>query len=254
MSGIYQIYNPITNKRYIGSSIDVSFRLKTHLSRLRNGSHCNRHLQNAWDKYKDFLIFEFLEECEPDECLTFEQYYLDYYKSYNREFGYNIDPEAKYAGKHLANETKNKIREKAIGRKRSIESIEKVRQFNLGSKKPKQSKKMKDRWDISKTYFGYNCLSEDRKKECANKIRNKTIERYKDFNNKKNNIFLKVLFDNGNILYFHSYHTASNFLLIDRNAIKYALNHNEGRLFKINATFVLISKDEYVNESVNRSK
>ena len=30
MSGVYQIYNPITNKRYIGSSIDVPFRLKTH--------------------------------------------------------------------------------------------------------------------------------------------------------------------------------------------------------------------------------
>ena len=37
MSGVYQIYNPITNKRYIGSSIDVSFRLKTHLSKLKNG-------------------------------------------------------------------------------------------------------------------------------------------------------------------------------------------------------------------------
>lgn len=30
MSGIYQIYNPINNKRYIGSSINVERRLKEH--------------------------------------------------------------------------------------------------------------------------------------------------------------------------------------------------------------------------------
>ena len=246
MSGVYQIYNPITNKRYIGSSIDVSFRLKTHLSKLKNGKHSNEYLQNAWNKYKNLLIFEFLESCEPDECLIFEQYYLDQYKSYNRKYGYNIDPEAKYAGKHLATETKEKIRKRAIGRKRSIESIEKTRLSNLGSKRPTQSKKMKDRWNISKTYFGYNCLSEDAKKDCINKIRNKMIERYKDFNNKKNNIFLKVLFDDKNVLYFHSYRTAANSLSIDKGTIKYALKHNEGRLFKINAVFIIISKDEYI--------
>ena len=247
MSGIYQIYNPITNKRYIGSSINVECRLKTHLRKLRNGNHSNQYLQNAWNKYKNLLIFEFLEECAPDECLLFEQYYLDYYKSYNREYGYNIDPEAKYAGKHLAEETKNKIREKALGRKRSVEAIEKVRQSNLGSKKPKQSEKMKARWHISKTYFGYNNLSEDRKKECISKIRNKTILRYKDFNNKQNNVFLKVLFDDNNVMYFHSYHTAAKSLSIDRGAIKYALNHNNGRIFKIKAVFSIISKTEYIN-------
>ena len=107
--------------------------------------------------------------------------------------------------------------------------------------------KMKDRWHISKTYFGYNNLSEDRKKECISKIRNKTIQRYKDFNNKQNNIFLKVLFDDGNVMYFHSYHTAAKTLLIDRGAIKYALNHNNGRIFKIKAVFTIISKEEYIN-------
>lgn len=97
MSGIYQIYNPINNKRYIGSSINVERRLKEHLRNLEKNRHCNDHLQSAYNKYKDVLQFQFLEECEPDECLIFEQYYLDYYKSYIREFGYNIDPEAKYA-------------------------------------------------------------------------------------------------------------------------------------------------------------
>lgn len=86
MSGIYQIYNPINNKRYIGSSINVERRLKEHLRNLEKNRHCNDHLQSAYNKYKDVLQFQFLEECEPDECLIFEQYYLDYYKSYIREF------------------------------------------------------------------------------------------------------------------------------------------------------------------------
>ena len=78
MSGIYQIYNPINNKRYIGSSINVERRLKEHLRNLEKNRHCNDHLQSAYNKYKDVLQFQFLEECEPDECLIFEQYYKEY--------------------------------------------------------------------------------------------------------------------------------------------------------------------------------
>lgn len=37
MSGIYQIYNPITNKRYIGSSIHIEQRFKEHIRNLKSG-------------------------------------------------------------------------------------------------------------------------------------------------------------------------------------------------------------------------
>lgn len=71
MSGIYQIYNPINNKRYIGSSINVERRLKEHLRNLEKNRHCNDHLQSAYNKYKDVLQFQFLEECEPIEQAIF---------------------------------------------------------------------------------------------------------------------------------------------------------------------------------------
>lgn len=64
MSGIYQIYNPINNKRYIGSSINVERRLKEHLRNLEKNRHCNDHLQSAYNKYKDVLQFQFLEEMD----------------------------------------------------------------------------------------------------------------------------------------------------------------------------------------------
>lgn len=46
MSGVYQIYNPINNKRYIGSSINVERRLKEHLRNLKKNTHCNIMLSN----------------------------------------------------------------------------------------------------------------------------------------------------------------------------------------------------------------
>ena len=64
MSGVYQIYNPINNKRYIGSSINVERRLKEHLRNLKKNTHCNIYLQSAYNKYKEVLQFQFLEEKE----------------------------------------------------------------------------------------------------------------------------------------------------------------------------------------------
>lgn len=55
MSGVYQIYNPITNKRYIGSSINVERRLKEHLRNLKRNNHHNMYLQAAYNKYEDAL-------------------------------------------------------------------------------------------------------------------------------------------------------------------------------------------------------
>lgn len=85
MSGVCQIYNTETNKRYIGSSIDVQRRLKEHLRNLKANRHCNQHLQNAWNRYREYLVFEPLEYCEPDQCLKLEQQYIDYYNSAERE-------------------------------------------------------------------------------------------------------------------------------------------------------------------------
>lgn len=56
MSGVYQIYNTETNKRYIGSSIDVQRRLKEHLRNLKANRHCNQHLQNAWNRYREYIV------------------------------------------------------------------------------------------------------------------------------------------------------------------------------------------------------
>ena len=46
-SGIYKIQNLVNNKIYIGSSINLKTRYRTHLRTLNENNHANRLLQKA---------------------------------------------------------------------------------------------------------------------------------------------------------------------------------------------------------------
>ena len=147
MSGVYQIYNTVNGKRYIGSSIHIEQRFKEHLRNLRSNKHVNAHLQSAWNKYGEHsFILEEIELCEPDQCLKVEQEYIDYYHAADRKFGYNIDPYADHAGNTLSEETRKKISEKAKGRKWSKERHENWSKIMTGRKKPKQAKTMAEKF------------------------------------------------------------------------------------------------------------
>lgn len=55
--GVYCIRNNVNDKRYIGSTIDISSggikaRLKSHIRQLKKGNHHNKDLQDDWYKYK----------------------------------------------------------------------------------------------------------------------------------------------------------------------------------------------------------
>jgi len=93
ISGIYAIINKTNNKRYIGSSKSVYYRWsQNHLVQLRHSIHFNRHLQSAWNKYGE-NNFEFIviEECNISLLLEKEGYWIEYYKSWEREHGYNLN-------------------------------------------------------------------------------------------------------------------------------------------------------------------
>ncbi len=83
--GIYKITNSINNKIYIGSS-SVSFRLRwnQHSHVLFGNSHCNFHLQNAFNKYQCTWTFEIIEIIENDkEIRTREAYWINIFKQNN---------------------------------------------------------------------------------------------------------------------------------------------------------------------------
>lgn len=144
-SGIYKIVNKVDGKYYVGSSKNIIKRWSTHTNKLIRGVHKNQKLQSAWNKHKessfDFLI---VEETIQSQLLTNEQKYLDIAKS-EQDKCYNLIFDS--TGGNLEPDSIEKIRQKAIGRKPSVETRDKMskkrhseenkkhlRDINLGEK------------------------------------------------------------------------------------------------------------------------
>lgn len=133
-SGIYMIKNIINNKIYIGQTINVNARLKSHRNKLKNNNHENQHLQNSWNKYRENNFkFEIIKMYNEDELNDREVYWINYYKSYDFKFGYNKT----FGGnsERPTEETKNKMSIAAKGRKLSIEIKRKLSQSLKGKNK-----------------------------------------------------------------------------------------------------------------------
>lgn len=95
-TGVYCWLNKVNGKRYVGSSaISLKGRKEGHLKLLRKKGHYNRHLQAAWNKYgEEQFDFDVLCYCEPEECVTQEQAWIDHYQAANDKYGYNLSPTA----------------------------------------------------------------------------------------------------------------------------------------------------------------
>lgn len=92
MIGIYRIQNKINGKVYIGQSININKRWKQHIYGLENNRHNNKHLLSSWNKYgKDNFIFEVICLCDVLELDQKEVYYIEKFKSYDYNFGYNLN-------------------------------------------------------------------------------------------------------------------------------------------------------------------
>lgn len=89
MAYIYRISNLVNAKSYIGVSIDYISRWKQHRRALKNNRHCNKKLQNAWNKYgEECFEFQVIEECPYYKCFDEEIKYIALFNSY--ENGYNL--------------------------------------------------------------------------------------------------------------------------------------------------------------------
>lgn len=89
-SGVYAIRNSRNGKIYIGSSINLANRIKSHVSRMRNGVSKNRHLQSDWDLHgPEAFSAEVLVYCLPEHCVSYEQQCFEALRP-----DYNISPNA----------------------------------------------------------------------------------------------------------------------------------------------------------------
>lgn len=80
----------INGKKYIGGSSDIHARKLIHKSRLKHNKN-TKYLQKDVNLYgiKNFT-FKIIKKCNKDNLIKYEQSYINKYKSYNREFGYNV--------------------------------------------------------------------------------------------------------------------------------------------------------------------
>lgn len=120
-SGIYQIYNKVNDKRYIGQAVDISKRLKNHIHELRNNKHINVFLQKDFNEYgEESLVFEPLKIIDEEFLNVMEKYFIDKYNTTNN--GYNISS---------GNRTLKKNFKKRLELEKLESEFEKLNEFEL---------------------------------------------------------------------------------------------------------------------------
>ena len=89
-SGVYKITCLVDGKIYIGSSKCIENRFKVHKRQLRNKTHNNPHMKNAWSKHgEENFTFEVVEYCDESVLLEREQFWMDLTLCYDRSIGFN---------------------------------------------------------------------------------------------------------------------------------------------------------------------
>lgn len=145
--GIYSIKNIVNNKVYIGSSTNLEKRIKKHIWGLYNGKHRNNILIKAFNKYGHTnFYFICLEMCDESSLAEKENFWINYFQSYKKENGYNIQPIA-YSNErnNLSEETKMKISLSQKEKKKTIEHNIKNSLAHLGKKNPNFGKKISEK-------------------------------------------------------------------------------------------------------------
>jgi chromosome partitioning protein len=92
--GIYAIRNSLNGKVYVGSAVSLWDRIYNHIWHLKEGTHRNPKLLNAWRKHgSDSFSFEVLETVQlVDSLIEREQAWID--KLDTVAAGYNLSPKA----------------------------------------------------------------------------------------------------------------------------------------------------------------
>jgi len=168
--GIYGIVNTANGKWYVGQSVDIERRKATHFYDLKACKHYNECLQRAYQKYgKNAFEFRIIEEDMPEAILDArERSWIEFYRSNDRSYGYNLDSGGKTYKRH-SKETLKKMSLSHLGikygphsekwkieasmiRKNNQLQMDKIRQLGLASKGRKHS--LEARMKISKALTG----------------------------------------------------------------------------------------------------
>lgn len=144
--GVYIIRCVKNNKLYVGSSVNIKNRISRHFNDLLKQKHSSPQLQNSYNKYgNESFVVEIVEEFEKNEITLkelhrFEQKYLDEFKPYLKDNGFNT---CRIAGSpsqyRLSDERKKQISESLKGRVVSDETRKKISESRKGKTNPKDA-------------------------------------------------------------------------------------------------------------------
>jgi len=130
-SEVYKITNKENGKIYVGiTNQGVDVRWSKHCSDARHRPIFPIH--NAIRKYGENsfqieLIHLLSDDCDYEDLKNYERYWIAYYDSYNRKKGYNLTLGGDGTfGRFHSKETKDKIRQKALGREVSEEAKQRM--------------------------------------------------------------------------------------------------------------------------------
>lgn len=180
---IYTATNKINNKKYIGQTIkSIKKRAMSHFCDAKNNS--NFYFHNAIRKYgKDNFLFEVIEYCKNSDIANErEKYWIEYYKSNNKDFGYNtcaggtgttghtLSKEARLKlsilnkGKKLSEETKKKIGLAGKGRRHTEETKRKISLLKKGIPQKGRKWTSQQREKLMKSMIGRKISAESKLK------------------------------------------------------------------------------------------
>lgn len=196
IQGIYKIVNCINNKVYIGQSIDIEKRFQEHKYNIK--TNIKHPLYKSIRKYGignfEFIIIEHV--INDNELNKREQHWLDYYNSYEKDFGYNICRESTTTRGYVhTDETKKKFSETHKGKKLSEEH---KRSFSwLGKKHTEETRKKMSKVQKGKKLSEEHRLkiSENSKKQWADPLNRENLSKIKN-NLYKNNPEIKKKISN----------------------------------------------------------
>lgn len=145
-SGIYKIKNIFNDKVYVGSAKNLDKRIKNHIWGIYKNKHRNIMLTQAFNKYGyDNFYFIILEICDYEEIVERENLWIDYYQSFKKENGYNIQPFAfSNLSNPLSDSAKQKISNYQKGRPKTKEANIKNSISHMGALNPNYGKKISD--------------------------------------------------------------------------------------------------------------
>lgn len=175
---VYVAINKMDGKVYVGKTIhSLLVRKHGHLDDMRRGS--NFHFHNALRKYSpESFDWQVIDQAETEQELNEkEKYWIQFYKSFDPVFGYNLTLGGD--GVVPTEETRQKMSTSLkgkpgtfLGRKHTEETKKKIGSSRLGKRSPMLGKKMSDgsKLKVSQARKGVS-LSEEHKKKLSESLK-----------------------------------------------------------------------------------